>query len=187
MIAIIKTLWRFSYGKKHALGVGISSLVLAISLAQLHPALTQAQTAPAVTIGGRDAVTVLQARGTAGTEPYGPARPEPVAAAPAATPAPVAVPAAVAPAPPELVGTIGYARAGGNCVMEPGINNPRTGNPSSWAVTSRTPSLGATAVFTWNHVGVVTGIWSNGDIEVRHQNYWGGQHRFPASMIRGYR
>lgn len=96
-------------------------------------------------------------------------------------------PAAVVPAIPELVGSIGYARAGGNCVNEPGINNPGYGNPISWPTTSSEPWIGATAVFTWNHVGVVTGIWANGDIEVRHQNYWGGQSRFPRSMIRGYR
>jgi len=95
--------------------------------------------------------------------------------------------APAAPVVPGLTGTEGYALAYGNCVNEPGINNPGYGNPSGWPVTSPTPTIGATAVFTWNHVGVVTGIWSNGDIEVRHQNYWGGQHRFPPSMIRGYR
>ncbi|MSU76264.1 CHAP domain-containing protein [Patescibacteria group bacterium] len=111
---------------------------------------------------------------------------EPVAVA--ATPAPAATP--VPPAPvevPELVGSEGYARSGGNCVNEPGVNNPRTGNPISWAVLSSEPTVGATALFTWNHTGVVTGIWKNGDVEVRHQNYWGGQHRFPRSMFRGFR
>ena len=103
-------------------------------------------------------------------------RPAPAQAAPAA---PVAR--------PELVGTVGYAVAGGNCVNEPGVNNPGYGNPSEWPVTSSEPAIGATAVFTWNHVGVVTGIWANGDVEIRHQNYWGGQTRFPRSMIRGYR
>ncbi|MDP4000161.1 MAG: hypothetical protein Q8Q11_01885, partial [bacterium] len=76
---------------------------------------------------------------------------------------------------------------GGNCVNEPGVNNPGYGNPSDWPVTSSEPTIGATAVFTWNHTGVVTGIWANGDVEVRHQNYWGGQSRFPRGMIRGYR
>ncbi|HEY8109012.1 MAG TPA: CHAP domain-containing protein [Patescibacteria group bacterium] len=88
---------------------------------------------------------------------------------------------------PELVGTVGYAVAGGNCVNEPGVNNPGYGNPSDWPVTSQEPTVGATAVFTWNHVGVVTGIWANGDVEVRHQNFWGGQHRFPRSTFRGFR
>lgn len=190
MIAIIKTLARFLYGKKHALSMGISSIVLAVSLAQLHPGLTQAQGTPQITAaGGRDAISVLQARGTASKQPYGPKRPAPVQAA--ATPAaPVSTPVAAAAAPvatPELIGSVGYARAGGNCVNEPGVNNPRTGNPISWAVTSQTPTVGATALFTWNHVGVVTGIWSNGDLEIRHQNYWGGQHRFPRGMIRGFR
>ncbi len=88
---------------------------------------------------------------------------------------------------PGLNGCIGYAKPGGNCVNEPGVNNPRNGNPINWPVTSSTPWVGATALWTYNHTGVVTGIWSNGDIEVRHQNYWGGQHRFPRSMFRGFR
>lgn len=88
---------------------------------------------------------------------------------------------------PELTGTLGYAKPGGNCVMEPGVHNPGFGNPISWPVTATTPSLGATALFTFNHTGVVVGIWSNGDIEVRHQNYSGGQHRFPRSFFRGFR
>ncbi|MDP9211682.1 MAG: CHAP domain-containing protein [bacterium] len=107
---------------------------------------------------------------------------------PAAAKQPKPRPASKRAAPaPELIGTVGYAVAGGNCVNEPGINNPGYGNPSGWPVASQEPWIGATAVFTWNHVGVVTGIWRNGDIEVRHQNYWGGQHRFPRSMIRGFR
>lgn len=89
-----------------------------------------------------------------------------------------------------LFGARGYARAGGNCVNEPGVNSPRDGtNPISWAVLSYRPSIGATALWRGiNHTGVVTGIWSNGDIEVRHQN-WGGAPvtRFPASAFRGYR
>ncbi|MSU76266.1 CHAP domain-containing protein [Patescibacteria group bacterium] len=86
-----------------------------------------------------------------------------------------------------LMGSIGYARPGGNCVNEPGVNNPRNGNPIDWPATSRTPRIGATALWTYNHTGVVTGIWSNGDIEVRHQNFTGGQHRFPRSAFRGFR
>ncbi len=87
-----------------------------------------------------------------------------------------------------LTGSIGYARAGGNCVNEPGVNNPGYGNPIDWPVTSGSPSIGATALWTFNHTGVVTGIWSNGDVEVRHQNWWGGnQHRFPRSAFRGFR
>lgn len=123
------------------------------------------------------------------------------AAAPA-EPAPVAVDQTITgeaepftpppPAAPEvanggLVGSTGYAQAYGNCVNEPGVNNPGYGNPIGWPVTSSEPSVGATALFTWNHTGVVTGIWANGDVEVRHQNYWGGQHRFPRSMFRGFR
>lgn len=87
-----------------------------------------------------------------------------------------------------LTGSIGYARAGGNCVNEPGVNNPHFGNPIDWPVTSSAPSIGATALWTFNHTGVVTGIWANGDIEVRHQNWWGGnQHRFPRGAFRGFR
>lgn len=86
-----------------------------------------------------------------------------------------------------LAGSIGYARAGGNCVNEPGVNNPGYGNPSSWPATSGSPWIGATALWTYNHTGVVTGIWSNGDIEVRHQNFSGGIHRFPRSAFRGFR
>jgi hypothetical protein len=86
-----------------------------------------------------------------------------------------------------LMGSYGYARAGGNCVNEPGVNNPGYGNPIDWPATSSNPWIGATFLFYSNHTGVVTGIWSNGDIEVRHQNFSGGQHRFPASYFRGYR
>lgn len=86
-----------------------------------------------------------------------------------------------------LTGYIGWARAGGNCVNEPGINNPLTGNPINWAVTSSTPWLGATVLFTWNHTGVVTGIWGNGDVEVRHQNCSGCPSRYSRAMIRGFR
>lgn len=87
----------------------------------------------------------------------------------------------------ELLGSYGYAVPYGNCVNEPGVNNPHWGNPINWPATSSTPWIGASALFQFNHVAVVTGFWSNGDIEVRHQNYTGGQHRFPRSMFRGFR
>ena len=87
-----------------------------------------------------------------------------------------------------LIGTLGYALPYGNCVDEPGVNSPRNGtNPISWTVLSYTPTIGATALWAYNHTGVVTGIWGNGDIEVRHQNYSGGQTRFPRSAFRGFR
>lgn len=86
-----------------------------------------------------------------------------------------------------LRGSVGYARAGGNCVDEPGVNNPHFGNPINWPVLSGSPSIGATALWTYNHTGVVTGIWSDGWIEVRHQNFWGGQHTFPPGAFRGFR
>jgi LysM repeat protein len=87
----------------------------------------------------------------------------------------------------DLTGSYGYALPYGNCVNEPGVNNPGYGNPISWPITSTNPWIGATFLFYSNHTGVVTGIWSNGDIEVRHQNYYGGTHRFPRSMFRGFR
>lgn len=87
----------------------------------------------------------------------------------------------------DLMGNYGYALPYGNCVDEPGVNNPGYGNPSSWPATSYSPWIGASALFTYNHVGVVTGIWSNGDVEVRHRNFQGGQTRFPRSAFRGYR
>lgn len=160
----------------------VGGFALDVAMAQAEPASASAPKAaiqPAVTPRAQLTELVREpAEADPVTEPV--VAEEPVVKASEPT---VAVPPAV----PELVGSLGYAQAGGNCVNEPGINNPGYGNPSGWPVTSQTPTIGATAVFTWNHVGVVTGIWANGDIEVRHQNYWGGQHRFPQSMIRGYR
>lgn len=192
MIAITKKLSGFCISHKHRFAVGISTLSLAASLAQLHPSLIQAQGVTTVTgqptgSSRAELATLAHGRLMADTAIQGPPVPPAPPVAPAAAPVVAKTAVPVAPSVPELVGQIGYARAGGNCVNEPGINNPRTGNPISWAVTSRTPRIGATALFTWNHAGVVTGIWSNGDIEVRHQNFWGGQTRFPQSMIRGYR
>lgn len=87
----------------------------------------------------------------------------------------------------DLIGSLGYALPYGNCVNEPGVNNPGYGNPADWMATSMAPWIGASALFYFNHVAVVTGWWPDGDVEVRHQNYQGGEHRFPRSMIRGYR
>lgn len=86
-----------------------------------------------------------------------------------------------------LVGSLGYAKAGGNCTNTArahGKNQP--GNPSSWQVTTRQPFIGAAALFTYNHVSIVVGMWDNGDLEVIHENFAGGQHRFPRSAFRGY-
>lgn len=121
-----------------------------------------------------------------------PERPLPgVPQAPATAPVPQT---ASAPAPARsyasaagFVGTKGYAIWGGNCVNEPGVNNPRNGNPINWPATSQTPWIGATALFHYNHVGVVTGIYSNGDLEIRHQNFKGNITRFPRSAFRGFR
>lgn len=85
-----------------------------------------------------------------------------------------------------LTGSIGYSRAGGNCILEPGVNNPGYGNPINWPATSGL-RIGATVLFFYNHTAVVTGIWSNGDIEIRQQNASGAPHRIPRSQARGYR
>jgi hypothetical protein len=87
----------------------------------------------------------------------------------------------------DLAGSAGYSSPWGNCVNEPGVNNPGWGNPIDWPTSSGTPWVGASALFYFNHVAVVTGIWSNGDIEVRQQNSPGMPHRIPRGMIRGYR
>lgn len=84
-----------------------------------------------------------------------------------------------------LTGSIGYARPGGNCVNEPGVKR-QSGNPITWSVATQTPYIGATALFTFNHVGYIVGLWDNGDIEIRHQNWNGSQHRFPRSSFRGF-
>lgn len=85
-----------------------------------------------------------------------------------------------------LVGSVGYAQSFGNCVNQAGVNRA-SGNPSSWPVLSSVPRVGGTALFNYNHVGYISGIWSNGDLEIQHQNYSGSQHRFPPSSFRGYR
>ncbi len=87
-----------------------------------------------------------------------------------------------------LSGSYGYALAGGNCVNEVPANERPDGNPITWSVTTMTPYIGAIALFPYNHVAIVTGIWSNGDIEVRQQN-WSGipQTRFHLNELRGFR
>lgn len=87
----------------------------------------------------------------------------------------------------ELFGTLGYALAFGNCVDEPGVNGA-PGNPISWPALTQDPRIGESALFYFNHVAVITGIWSNGDIEVRQHNWHGTPiTRFPRSMFRGFR
>lgn len=92
-----------------------------------------------------------------------------------------------APASDLVEGVVGYSLSGGNCVDEPGVNNPGWGNPIQWSVTSPTPWIGASALFTFNHVAVVTGWYANGDLEVRQQNAPGMPHRIPMSEVRGFR
>lgn len=182
---------------KSHFAVGLAGLIIGVAGAQLHPAITQAsaavlQPSPSPQADSRQ----VDLSNLGKPHPAVPAKvsplmmPAPTATPVAATEAPKAPEPAPAPAPPAvpgLVGSIGYALSWGNCVNEPGVNNPGYGNPIGWPVLSSEPTIGATALFTWNHTGVVTGLWSNGDVEVRHQNYWGGQHRFPRSMFRGFR
>jgi len=86
-----------------------------------------------------------------------------------------------------LVGQTGWSTPWGNCVDEPGVNNPGYGNPISWSVLYSTPHLGSTVLFFFNHTAVVVGIWSNGDIEVGQENSPGASHTYSPSQIRGYR
>lgn len=88
----------------------------------------------------------------------------------------------------KLHGSLGSVSPFGNCVDEPGVNNPGWGNPIDWPVLSQTPTIGATALWTYNHTGVVTGIYEGDQwVEVRHQNYRGGQTKFHISELRGFR
>lgn len=86
-----------------------------------------------------------------------------------------------------LDGAIGYSLPYGNCVDQAGVNNPGYGNPIDWPILTRVATIGATVLFYFNHTAVVSGIWSNGDIEVYQQNAPGMSHRIPASEIRGFR
>lgn len=87
-----------------------------------------------------------------------------------------------------LNGSYGYAFAGGNCVNQVPMGLRAQGNPISWPALTQTPYIGAAVLFYYNHTGRVTGIWSNGDIEIAHEN-WSGTPvtRFPASTFRGFR
>ena len=87
-----------------------------------------------------------------------------------------------------LIGSYGSVRSTGNCVNEPGVNSPGRGNPITWAVTSNTPTIGATALWNYNHTGLVVGIYEGGEyIEVRHQNFSGNRTKFHISEFRGFR
>lgn len=85
-----------------------------------------------------------------------------------------------------LTGSVGFAQAGGNCVLEIPADRRPEGNPISWVATTETPYIGAIALFNYNHTGIVVGIWSNGDLEIQHQNFSGGQTRFSRSEFRGF-
>ncbi len=86
-----------------------------------------------------------------------------------------------------IAGTMGYSLSSGNCVNEVrayGKNQP--GNPISWQPTTRQPFVGAAVLFYFNHTARVTGILSDGSIEVAQQNSPGAPHRYSQSQIRGY-
>jgi hypothetical protein len=86
----------------------------------------------------------------------------------------------------ELVGSRGFA-IGGNCVNQIPFGLRAPGNPISWPSTSG-PYIGGAALWHSNHVGQITGFWSNGDIEIAHQGWYGPpQTRFPRSTFRGFR
>lgn len=112
--------------------------------------------------------------------------PEPVQPV-AQTAAVYKVPVHYEPSTPELIGSYGWVAAGGNCVNTAknyGKNQP--GNPINWVPTTQTPFIGAAALFYFNHVAIVTGIHSDGSIEVTHENCPGCPTRYPRSQIRGF-
>lgn len=119
------------------------------------------------------------------TPPPAPPAPQPTPV-PAPAPKPVYKPVQTVQNSGGLTGSIGYALPGGNCVNEPGVNKA-PGNPISWPVLYTVAHIGSTVLFPYNHTGVVSGIWSNGDLEIRHQNCPGCATRYAASYFRGFR
>lgn len=86
-----------------------------------------------------------------------------------------------------LAGSYGYSLAGGNCVdMAKRYGKNQPGNPVSWVPTTRTPFIGAAALFYYNHVAIVSGIHYDGSIEVIHENCPNCPTRYPASTFRGF-
>jgi LysM repeat protein len=116
-----------------------------------------------------------------------PPEPAPVAALPAAIEAPAPTTVSAVSTVQELIGSYGYLVNGPNCVNTAkahGKNQP--GNPISWVPTTQIPFIGAAALFSFNHVAIVSGIHSNGDIEVIHENCPGCPTRYPRSEFRGF-
>lgn len=88
---------------------------------------------------------------------------------------------------PLIAGSMGYISGMGNCVdfaRQFGKNQP--GNPISWRVSTMTPFVGAAVLFPFNHVGIVTGIHSDGSIEVAHANCPGCSTHYSMSQVRGF-
>jgi len=86
-----------------------------------------------------------------------------------------------------LIGSYGSVRSGGNCVNTARAHGKiQPGNPITWSVSTRTPFIGAAALFNYNHVAIISGIWDNGDIEVIHENFSGSRTRFSQAEMRGY-
>lgn len=109
--------------------------------------------------------------------------------APAAPAAPASVPVVATVVVPasELIGSYGYVVGGSNCVNTAkahGKNQP--GNPISWVPTTQAPFIGAAVLFYFNHVAIVSGIHSDGSVEVIHENCPGCPTRYARSAIRGF-
>lgn len=85
-----------------------------------------------------------------------------------------------------FIGSMGYTIPYGNCVWEVPAHRRPMGNPITWVPRTQTPYIGAIVLFHYNHTGIITGLYSNGDIEIRHQNGGGLPHRFPRSEFRGF-
>jgi len=86
-----------------------------------------------------------------------------------------------------IAGTMGYSLPWGNCVnVAKAFGKNQPGNPISWRPTTHQPFIGAAALFYFNHVAVVTGILSDGSVEVAQQNSPGAPHRYSQNQIRGY-
>lgn len=111
-----------------------------------------------------------------------------LASLPPWTPTPAPQPATAPQNGSLIAGTRGYALPYGNCINQVPYTLRGQGNPINWSVLTQTPYIGAAALWYFNHTGRVVGMWSNGDLEIAHEN-WGGyaQTRFPRSAFRGFR
>jgi hypothetical protein len=87
----------------------------------------------------------------------------------------------------ELVGSLGYTSPMSNCVdFVKLFRQVPFGNPIEWSPTTSIPFVGAVVLFPFNHTAYLTGIHSDGSIEVAHANCPGCATRYSQSEIRGY-